>query len=999
MHPIQHKMREDVEFLKTVSREVLLNARDSDDFSALHHAVMKNQQDCVEEICERCPELVYHQAKSFLNMTALMVAATTGNLSMIPTILDASIKVDRDSNGGKKLLRMTDTDQRTALCWAVCSNQFEVTRFLLEADPDFEYGPDANGDTLLMAAERYTKSDYSDAGRILELVIEHQKQNEQRRAAADDDQTSILSEATNTSSKGYNVDAVKDLIGSSPEETHPIDYVAREDVKFLKTISKEVLLNARDSNDFSALHQAVMKNQQACVEEICEKCPELVYHQAKPFLNMTALMLAATTGHLGMIPTILDTSIKVDRDSNGGKKLLRMKDTDQRTALCWAVCSNQFEVTRFLLEADPDFEYGPDANGDTLLMAAERYAKSDYSDAGRILELVIEHQKRNEQRRAAADDDQTSILSEATNTSSKGYNVDAVKDLIGSNPEETHPIDYVAREDVKFLKTISKEVLLNARDSNDFSALHQAVMKNQQACVEEICEKCPELVYHQAKSFLNMTALMLAATTGHLGMIPTILDASIKVDRDSNGGKKLLRMTDTDQRSALCWAVCSNQFEVTRFLLEADPDFEYGPDANGDTLLMAAERYAQPSYPEGGRILELVIEHQKRHEQRRAALNEQTLTIKEATSTSSKGDGDGAEKGTIGSSPDEKRSIEHAVREDVKFIKTISKEVLLNARDSNDFSALHQAVMKNQQACVEEICEKCPELVYHQAKSFLNMTALMLAATTGHLGMIPTILDASIKVDRDSNGGKKLLRMEDTDKRSALWWAVCSNQFEVTKFLLEADLDFEYGPDVNGDTLLMAAERYAKSSYPDAGRILELLIEHQKRNEQRRAVLNEQTSKLKEATTALPKGDAIDAARLHDLPKEIAVKEDKKTELHKAASSGDIDAVRKIILTSPQQIDFVDYQKQNFVHLAAQFGPAEMMKFILDVADIPAHVLNAQDINGNTPLHIAALSGHLGTATSLLRDTRVLKETLNVQGQTILDAVLAYRQVTTEGMI
>ncbi|KAL5717853.1 hypothetical protein ACHQM5_010814 [Ranunculus cassubicifolius] len=287
---------------------------------------------------------------------------------------------------------------------------------------------------------------------------------------------------------------------------------------------------------------------------------------------------------------------------------------------------------------------------------------------------------------------------------------------------------------------------------------------------------------------------------------------------------------------------------------------------------------------------------------------------------------------------------------DIKFFKTVSKELLLNARNPDDLSALHVAVTSNHPDCVEEICRKCPELVYHQDETF-KLTPLMVAVRIGFLSMVTCMVNAAVK----DGGEKVLLRMLAVEDKSALHIAVYADDFEATKFLIEADPEFEYGLNDDGETpLMMAIRKSYEGNDPTAVRIRDLLMEHRTSQRERRK------------------------------------KEQNWTTLQKAASKGYIDALKELIHSSPEQIAAVNDKKQNFVHLAAKYGQTEIIRFILEEADVSSCVLNAQDIDGNTPLHIAALSGHRTVTECLLYDTRVLKEKINNKGQNIIDVAVQY---------
>ncbi|KAL5707052.1 hypothetical protein ACHQM5_025148 [Ranunculus cassubicifolius] len=298
--------------------------------------------------------------------------------------------------------------------------------------------------------------------------------------------------------------------------------------------------------------------------------------------------------------------------------------------------------------------------------------------------------------------------------------------------------------------------------------------------------------------------------------------------------------------------------------------------------------------------------------------------------------------------------IECAKNGDIEFFRRASKDVLLHARDRYDFSALDTAIMAYHQDCCEEICRKCPELLYHQDKKVLY-TALHHASSRGQTEVIAFLINAAEEFedydDSELGGAKKMIRILDIYGNYALLYAVKGNHLDTAKVLIEADPEFEYGAANDGDTPLLSAMAKAKSGDQIAAKIRKLLLEKQ--------------------------------------PYHCKIRSGEKswTPLHLSASNGDLDALDEIIRFCPDCTELVDDYGQNFLHIAAQFGHTKLVKYVLDTIDVAPSILNAKDIHGNTPLHIAALSGNEDMTLFLLYDARVFKMTVNTKGQKVLDAV------------
>lgn len=122
----------------------------------------------------------------------------------------------------------------------------------------------------------------------------------------------------------------------------------------------------------------------------------------------------------------------------------------------------------------------------------------------------------------------------------------------------------------------------------------------------------------------------------------------------------------------------------------------------------------------------------------------------------------------------------------------------------------------------------------------------------------------------------------------------------------------------------------------------------------------------------------------------IGVRSSGWTALHIAASAGDLAAVEDFIQFCPDCLDLVDNYGHNFLHIAVVNQHSNVVVHALGRREVGTSVLNAQDEDGNTPLHLAALNGDERTILSLLYDPRVDKNVVNKDGTKAIDMVSVY---------
>ncbi|KAI3844088.1 hypothetical protein MKW92_015520 [Papaver armeniacum] len=84
----------------------------------------------------------------------------------------------------------------------------------------------------------------------------------------------------------------------------------------------------------------------------------------------------------------------------------------------------------------------------------------------------------------------------------------------------------------------------------------------------------------------------------------------------------------------------------------------------------------------------------------------------------------------------------------------------------------------------------------------------------------------------------------------------------------------------------------------------------------------------------------------------------------------------------------LDNNGRNFLHIAAENGSVNVIKFILRKSNLVENIINDEDNQGNTPLHLVLRSKCVECLRILSRDKRVDKKAVNSDNLTALDILL-----------
>ncbi|KAL6592955.1 hypothetical protein ACP70R_049251 [Stipagrostis hirtigluma subsp. patula] len=108
--------------------------------------------------------------------------------------------------------------------------------------------------------------------------------------------------------------------------------------------------------------------------------------------------------------------------------------------------------------------------------------------------------------------------------------------------------------------------------------------------------------------------------------------------------------------------------------------------------------------------------------------------------------------------------------------------------------------------------------------------------------------------------------------------------------------------------------------------------------------------------------------------------------LHAAALMGNLRAVRLLLKFYPASADIRDNHGRSFLHAAAMKGHSSIVSYVIKNRMLE-HLLNEQDKDGNTPLHLAVLAGEYKVVGKLLSSGKVQAHIMNNIGETPSDLI------------
>ncbi|KAF5200624.1 Cytochrome b5, partial [Thalictrum thalictroides] len=528
----------DLDYIKTVTEDVILKARDKNGISVLSAATIEDKFDCCKEILKKCPSLLYLQDDSDSKYTVLHHATYYGSYVFIDYFL--SVGLDAATNEGnmesreenmlrfKKWIKLKNKYADTALTQATYYHNLHIVKRLIEVDREYKLGLSG-----IVGRDRRT---------ALQWAVEYQ----------DHDIIKLLTDEGDPYSDYIPYSIAMDLF----------DHVKKGDLDYIKTVRSDVLLKARDEKGISVLSAATTQNKLDCCKEILKKCPSLLYLQEHSNSKFTVLHHATYYDNYMIIDYFLNVGL--DAATNEGnmesreenmlrfKKWIKLKNSDADTALTQATYFGNLHIVKKLIEVD-------------------RECKLGLSEiVGRDRQTALQWAVKNQ------DHEMIKVLTDEGDPYSDYIPYSIAMDLF----------DHVKKGDLDYVKTVRSDVLLNSRDEERRSALCIATRYNQFGCCEEILKRCPILLYHQnntkdtvlhhATYFRNGFYRLVDLFVG-VGLDVATTEGNVESKAENmQRFKKWINLQNRKEDTALTQAAYNHNHDIVKRFLEVDRQYKLG---------------------------------------------------------------------------------------------------------------------------------------------------------------------------------------------------------------------------------------------------------------------------------------------------------------------------------------------------------------------------------------------------------------------------------------
>lgn len=319
-------------------------------------------------------------------------------------------------------------------------------------------------------------------------------------------------------------------------------------------------------------------------------------------------------------------------------------------------------------------------------------------------------------------------------------------------------------------------------------------------------------------------------------------------------------------------------------------------------------------------------------------------------------------------------------------------------------SLLHVSASNGSKHVTELLLQHFPLLMMR--KNFHDDTALHLAAGAGQLGTA-TVLINKAKGHGGASHFPNFLEMKNDRGNTALHDAVINGHGILAHFLVSESLKLSYSENNERKSPLYLAvensdEKMLTTLMDTIRDDVDLLNKLEGKSPVHAAVQGRKRTILEQIAKKKPgllrrkdeKGEnplhcaaymgyVWETQFLFNEYRDGAIQQNDEGNMpiHVASKKGYVDVVDAYISKWTDPAEFLNSKRQNILHVAAERGRHRVVKYILRNKNLEA-LINKQDLDGNTPLHLASKNGGSIATFTLVRNSMVMKDKANGENLT-----------------
>ncbi|XP_056174138.1 protein ACCELERATED CELL DEATH 6-like isoform X1 [Syzygium oleosum] len=357
----------------------------------------------------------------------------------------------------------------------------------------------------------------------------------------------------------------------------------------------------------------------------------------------------------------------------------------------------------------------------------------------------------------------------------------------------------------------------------------------------------------------------------------------------------------------------------------------------------------------------------------------------------------------------------------LKAIISGNGEDLFHQTTPKENSILHVAAQYKQVKFLEHIlqCPSGPALLWQG--NYKGDTPLHLAAKVGSDEAVRVFIDLAKSLRWVVENGqvdacKELLRKPNSHKDTALHYALRGGHHGVVKLLIEEDpylcsitnaadesalyIAAELGLCSTVDLILGAFSVSSSHKGPKGLTAMHVAIFDLPTCWWK--ILEKIPEMIREGDDVgwtplhyLASWGKVEAVRFllqHDTSVVYVLDKEGESALHIAAFEGHVNVIDELIRSCPDACDIINTRGQTALHAAVIGGRINVVKFTLGMPNLE-NLINEQDTDGNTALHLAALHKWYNIIYMLARDKRVDRLAKNKDHLTAVDIFSAHKEV------